>query len=168
MYKAQYLSTLNASFHWNLQNNPTRQRWSTFYRWKNWGTEKLSNLVKFNLGFFLWKPVLLIYLPVNHSLRGCAQWLSCCLVSKSYPTLATPWTVALQTLLSMEFSRQAYCSGLPFPIPDDLPYPGRELMSLMSPVLARGFFITEPPWIFYLFEKTNKWAVLYYYYKVDI
>ena len=27
----------------------------------------------------------------------------------------TPWTVAHQTPLSMEFSRQDYCSGLPFP-----------------------------------------------------
>ena len=30
---------------------------------------------------------------------------------------ATPWTVAYQTLPSMEFSRQEYCSGLPFPSP---------------------------------------------------
>ena len=28
---------------------------------------------------------------------------------------ATPWTVASQAPLSMEFSRQDYCSGLPFP-----------------------------------------------------
>ena len=28
---------------------------------------------------------------------------------------ATPWTVAHQTPKSMEFSRQEYCSGLPFP-----------------------------------------------------
>ena len=34
---------------------------------------------------------------------------------------ATPWTVALQALLSMEFSRQEYWSGLPFPSPGDLP-----------------------------------------------
>ena len=37
---------------------------------------------------------------------------------------ATPWTVAYQTPLSMEFSRQEYWSGLPFPSPGDLPYPG--------------------------------------------
>ena len=29
---------------------------------------------------------------------------------------ATPWTVAYQVLLSMEFSRQEYWSGLPFPL----------------------------------------------------
>ena len=30
---------------------------------------------------------------------------------------ATPWTVACQALLFMGFSRQEYCSGLPFPYP---------------------------------------------------
>ena len=39
---------------------------------------------------------------------------------------ATPWTVALQTPLSMEFSRQEYWSGLPFPSPADLPHPETE------------------------------------------
>ena len=39
----------------------------------------------------------------------------------------TPWTVALQASLSMEFSRQEYWSGLPFPSPGDLLNPGTEL-----------------------------------------
>ena len=39
---------------------------------------------------------------------------------------ATPWTVACQAPLSMEFSRQEYWSGLPFPSPGDLPDPGIE------------------------------------------
>ena len=34
---------------------------------------------------------------------------------------ATPWTVAHQAPPSMEFSRQEYWSGLPFPSPGDLP-----------------------------------------------
>ena len=38
----------------------------------------------------------------------------------------TPWTVAHQAPLSMGFSRQEYCSGLPFPSPGDLPDPGIE------------------------------------------
>ena len=42
--------------------------------------------------------------------------------------------------LSMEFSRQGYWSGLPFPPPGDLPNPGIEPMSLGSPALAGGFF----------------------------
>ena len=39
------------------------------------------------------------------------------LVTKSRPTLATPWTVARQASPSMGFSRQEYQSGLPFPSP---------------------------------------------------
>ena len=48
---------------------------------------------------------------------------------------ATPWSVAHQTPLSMRFSRQEYWSGLPFPILGDLPYPGTELTSPVSPAL---------------------------------
>ena len=52
----------------------------------------------------------------------------------------TPWTVAHQVPLSMESSRQEYWSGLPFPQPGDLPDPGIEPASLMSPELAGRFF----------------------------
>ena len=57
----------------------------------------------------------------------------------------TPWTAAHQAPLSMGFFRQDYWSGLPCPIPGDLPDPGIEPMSPMSPPLAGGFFTTEPP-----------------------
>ena len=43
-------------------------------------------------------------------------------------TLCDPWTVACQVPLSMEFPRQEYWSGLPFPSPGDLPNPGIEPM----------------------------------------
>ena len=52
---------------------------------------------------------------------------------------ATPWTVALQAPLFMEFSKQEYWSGLPFLSP------GIKPMSLLSPALAGGFFTTELP-----------------------
>ena len=45
-------------------------------------------------------------------------------VTKLCLTLATPWTVACQAPRSMEFSRQEYWSGLPFPSPRDLANPG--------------------------------------------
>ena len=57
----------------------------------------------------------------------------------------TPWTIARQAPLSMEFSRQQYWSGLPFPSPRDLPNTGTESESLMSPVLAGWFFTTSAP-----------------------
>ena len=64
------------------------------------------------------------------------------------PTLATPWTVACQAPLSMEFSRQIYWSVLLFPPPRDLPDPGIKPMSPMSIALAGRWFTTEPPFIF--------------------
>ena len=44
----------------------------------------------------------------------------------------------------MEFSKQEYWNGLPFPSPEDLPDPGIEPAFLLSPALADGFFITAP------------------------
>ena len=61
---------------------------------------------------------------------------ACCCVQ----LFATPWTIARQAPLSTEFFRQEYWSGLPFLTPRDLPNPGIELASLMSPALAGGFF----------------------------
>ena len=50
----------------------------------------------------------------------------------------TSWTAARQTPLSMEFSRQEYSSGSPFPSPGNLPHPGIEPR---SPALqADSFF----------------------------
>ena len=54
----------------------------------------------------------------------------------------TPWTVAHQATLSMEFSRQEYWSGLPCPPPGDLPNPGIEPRSLKLQVDS---LLSEPP-----------------------
>ena len=66
------------------------------------------------------------------------------LVSRSVvsDSFVTPWTAARQVHLFMEFSRQEYWYGLPFPPPEDLPYPG---IKPESPALAGGFFTTELP-----------------------
>ena len=58
----------------------------------------------------------------------------------------TLWAVACQAPLSMGFSRQKYWSELPLPSPGDLPNSGIEPASLMSPVLAGGFFTTSATW----------------------
>ena len=55
---------------------------------------------------------------------------------------ATPRTVAHQALPSMEFSRQEYWSGLPFPSPGDHPNPGIEPR---SPALQADALLSEPP-----------------------
>ena len=54
----------------------------------------------------------------------------------------TPWTVAYQAPPSMEFSRQEYWSGLPFPSPGDLPDPG---IKPRSPTLQPDDMPSEPP-----------------------
>ena len=50
---------------------------------------------------------------------------------------------AHQAPLSLGFPRQEYWSGVPFPSPGELPDPGIEPSSLMSPALADGFFTTS-------------------------
>ena len=57
---------------------------------------------------------------------------------------ATPWTVACQVPLSVEFCKQEYCSGLPLSPPGKLPDSGIKPMSLVSPELADGFFTAAP------------------------
>ena len=67
-----------------------------------------------------------------------------CARAQSCPTFRDPWTVALQAPLSIEFSRQEYWSGLPFPTLGHLPNPGIKPVSLASPTLAGRFFTTVP------------------------
>ena len=54
----------------------------------------------------------------------------------------TPWTLAHQAPLSMEFSRQEYWSGLPHPSPGDLPHTGIEPG---SPAMQADSLLSEPP-----------------------
>ena len=55
---------------------------------------------------------------------------------------ATPWTVACQAPLFMEFSRQVYWSGLPFSSPGDRPNAGIEPG---SPTSQADSLPSEPP-----------------------
>ena len=70
---------------------------------------------------------------------------ACVLCCSGVSDSETPWTVACQAPLLMEFSRQEYWSGEPFPTPVDLPDPGMEPASPVSPALAGRFFPTAPP-----------------------
>ena len=75
----------------------------------------------------------------SKSLQSCPTF--CNLVECRLLCLQSPWTP-----LSMGFSRQEYWSGLPCLPPGDLPNPGIEPMSLMSPALAGRFFTTSATW----------------------
>ena len=89
------------------------------------------------LGLHPW-PTLWVQLHLRNSEAG-AYWQ---FVTKSCPTLVTPWTVIHQAPLSMGFLRQEYWSGLPFPSLRDLPNPR---IKPTSPELACRFFTTESP-----------------------
>ena len=72
----------------------------------------------------------------NHCARSVAQLC---------PTLCNPIDCTPQASLFMEFSRQEYWSGLPFPTSGDHPSLGIEPTSSASPELAGRFFTAGPP-----------------------
>ena len=78
-----------------------------------------------------------------------------CSVAQWCPTLCDPSDCILLAALSMEFSRQEYWNGLPFPTPGDSPDLGIEPTSLASPALACRLFTTLPP------EKVSYEIILY-------
>ena len=82
-----------------------------------------------------------IYVKCNRW-KKLGKWKAACAVLSRVWLLVTPWAVALQAPLSMEFSRQEYWNGLPFSTPGDLPDSGIELLSL---ALAGRFFTPAPP-----------------------
>ena len=81
---------------------------------------------------------------------------------------ATPPTVAYHALPSMEFSRQEYWSGLPFPSPGDLPDSGIEPG---SPTLQADALPSELPGKSFMEEAGGKQLIdesLLFYYKILI
>ena len=70
------------------------------------------------------------------------EYVLCRAVLSHLWLFVTPWAVALQAPLSMEFSRQEYWSGLPFPPPGDLPNPG---IKPGCPALQVVSLQSEPP-----------------------
>ena len=73
----------------------------------------------------------------------CSVCVCVCIQSLRHVSLiVTPWTIAHQALLSMQFSTQEYWNELPFPTPRDIPGPGIEPASLPSPTLAGSFLAT--------------------------
>ena len=98
----------------------------------------------------------LVYLLNNYYVLGITAWVSTWgpsllhvfLVLWHLPLIYAQSCLTLwgQTLLSMEFSRQGYWSGLPFPTPGDLPDPEIEPTSLVPPALTGIFFTSSATW----------------------
>ena len=93
---------------------------------------------------------------VGHNWRhlACKHMLSQILVFKNALSVqslshvqlfVSPWTRAHQAPLSVEFSRQEYWSGLPFPSPGNLPDPGIKPTSLAPPALQVDSLPSDPP-----------------------
>ena len=68
------------------------------------------------------------------------------LAAQSCPTLCDPMDCSLpgSALPSMGFSRQKYCSGLPFPSPEDLPDSGTELAAAAAKSLQLCPTLCDP------------------------
>ena len=81
-----------------------------------------------------------------------SHYMLACMLSGVW-LFVTPWTVAHQASLSVEFSRQEYWSGLPFPPPWDLPDSGTEWIHVSCNGRQILFyfilFTTEPPGLSY-------------------
>ena len=94
------------------------------------------------------------YICLDEPLKALPQgrfWAVESEVTQSCPTLLRPHGlyVAYQAPHSMEFSRQEYWNGLPFPSPGDLPNPGIKPRSL---TLQADSLLSEPQ------EKWNCWV----------
>ena len=98
-----------------------------------------SNLARMHTSILYLSIYATFSLSIHPLMDTCVCY--CCRVQ----LFETPWAVACQAPPSMEFSRQEYSSGLPFPSPGDLPDPGIKPMSLISPELQAGSLPSELP-----------------------
>ena len=89
-----------------------------------------------------WQP-LRSFLPIQ--LVSSRMSFRACMLSHSVmsDSLVPQWTVAHQVPLSVGFSRQEYWSGLLFLSPGNLPNPGVEASSPVSPALQADFLLLE-------------------------
>ena len=100
-----------------------------------WGrkeSDRLSDFTSLSLS-------ILLRMNQKHGSNDYLLWWWWC------PTHWDSMDCSLPAPLSMEFSKQEYWTGLPFRTPGDLPHPGIETATPMSPALAGRFFPTEPP-----------------------
>ena len=68
-----------------------------------------------------------------------------CSVSQWYLTLCSPTDCSPPGSSVHGIFQARILEPVAFPVPEDLPNPGTEPMSLVPPALASGFFTTEPP-----------------------
>ena len=100
-----------------------------------------SNILSLTVSFFPLSPSSVVSTEPVSPFHNTALLPYCrrCWVAVMFNSFVTPWTVARRAPLSMEFSRQEYWNGLPFPAPGDRPNPGIKSTS-PSLLLANRFF----------------------------
>ena len=86
--------------------------------------------------------MLLICMDWKNHLSPSFSALFCVCAYSCVQLFTTPWIIACQAPLSVEFSRQEYWSGLPFLSPEDLPDPRIEPR---SPTMQTYCLPSEPP-----------------------
>ena len=134
-------------------SSETMDRSGYYWQWpslKGWewsgfcgnGGEKAFSWSGRRLEKGIWKKAFLLRKYQNLLTRA-GHAAHICSVTQRVHLFVTPWTAARQPPLSMGFSKQEFWSGLPFPIPGDLPNPGIKPVSLSSPALAGGLFTTS-------------------------
>ena len=101
---------------------------------KNWKAQNLKTFIHFQKSFKKQK-----WLRWQNLYYVSRTKMMC--VFSHVRLFVTPWTVARQAPPSMEFSRQEYWSGLPFPSPGNLPDPRIEPR---SPALQVDSLPAEP------------------------
>ena len=118
LVKESHKASLNSTDREISFNNPIIEVAVTFqgmqiqlFFWKNWGYFCSQSTIAIK------RVLTFIYMNVMKNEKW--TWRS----FNRVWLFVTPWTVAHQAPLSVEFSRPEHWSGLPFPFPGDLPNP---------------------------------------------
>ena len=118
-----------------------------YYEWTLWTPEIFAFLkIIFIICIFLnkWFSWGVFWKVANREpVRSCVCVCVCVYALSHVWLFAAPWIVVHQAPLPMEFSRQEYWRGLPFPSPGDLPNPGIKCAYLVSSALAGRFFTSS-------------------------
>ena len=89
-----------------------------------------------------------------------SEYICICVLSRIW-LFVTPWTVAHQFPLSMEFSGKEYWSGLPCSPPEDLPNPGIKLGSLALQVDSLPAEQPGKTVYMYIYIYVIKWNIMH-------
>ena len=136
--------------------------WLTYWDFFNWrflkpNLQNIQGMPVINFFLYLTSIPLHVYTLLIHSVVGHLDFSSFfylifflapkifCIESVSHSVVsnsATPRTVARQAPLSVDFSRQEYCSWYPFSSPGDIPNSG---IKPGASTLQVGSLLSQPP-----------------------